>query len=167
MPNIKFNFKMSLKQSQETNDMSQSLIPLKSDKYKLSYPSLPSRNSSLRSKDPIVNLTTNLLKLNISYDEQKLCLYSVSLVPELDRNNYSLLSIIQRQIDVDLSNHFTRRCFSGYNLFASSPNPPDFISFQSKVKDTEYTLKLTKVGDLDLSSITDFEGQNQRKKSSV
>ena len=156
---------MCLKQSQETADMSQSLVQVNKGKYNLSYPSLPSRNSSLRSKDPIVELTTNLMKLNISYDEQKLCLYSVALVPELDRNNYSLLSIIQRQIDVDLSNHFTRRCFSGYNLFASSPNPPKFISFQTKVKETEYTVKLTKVGDLDLSTIIDFEGQNQRKKS--
>ena len=156
---------MCLKQSQETADMSQSLIQVDKGKYNLSYPSLPSRNSSLRSKDPIVELTTNLMKLNISYDEQKLCLYSVALVPELDRNNYSLLSMIQRQIDVDLSNHFTRRCFSGYNLFASSPNPPKFVSFQTKVKDTEYTVKLTKVGDFDLSAIIDFEGQNQRKKS--
>ena len=156
---------MSQKQSQETTDISQSIVPLNPEKIKISYPALPSRNSSLRSKDPIVELTTNLLKLNISSDEQKLCLYSVALFPELDRNNYSLFSIIQRQIDVDLSNHFTRRCFSGYNLFASSPNPPNFISFQTKVKEIEYTIKLTKVGELDITSITDFEGQNQRKKS--
>ena len=95
------------------------------NKNQLSLPSLPQKNSSLRNNDAIVDLTTNLLKLQISQNNQKLCLYSVSLQPELDRNNYSLFAIIQRQIDVELSNHFTQRCFSGYNLFASSPNPPN------------------------------------------
>ena len=152
-------------QSQETSEISQTTIPLKQDKSKISYPSRPKLDPSSRSKDPIVDLTTNLLKLKISYAENKLCLYSVALKPELDRNNYSLFSIIQRQIDVDLSNHFTRRCFSGYNLFASSPNPPTALTIQTKVKEIEYSVELSKVGELDISTITDFEGVNQRKKS--
>ena len=64
-----------------------------------------------------------------------------------------------------MSNHFTQRCFSGYNLFASCPNPENFVQIKTKVKDVEYTVKFTKVGDMDLSAITDFEGDNQRKKS--
>ena len=135
------------------------------NKNQLSLPSLPQKNSSLRNNDAIVDLTTNLLKLQISQNNQKLCLYSVSLQPELDRNNYSLFAIIQRQIDVELSNHFTQRCFSGYNLFASSPNPPNNLELQAKVKDVDYTVKIKKVGDMDLSAITDFDGVNQRKKS--
>ena len=131
----------------------------------LALPSQPQRNESLRNHDAIVDLTTNLLKLNISQNNQKICLYSVSVQPELDRNNYSLYGIIQRNIDVDLSNHFTQRCFSGYNLFASCPNPENFVQIKTKVKDVEYTVKFTKVGDMDLSAITDFEGDNQRKKS--
>ena len=158
---------MSLTFSQETLDASQTLpkSTKKDNKSIISYPSLPSRNSSLRSHDAIVDLTTNLMKLQISEHEQKLCLYSVSLLPELDRNNFSLFAIIQRQIDVELSNHFTRRCFSGYNLFASSPHPPENFEIQTKVKNIEYIIKFTKVGDLDISSINDFEGVNQRKKS--
>ena len=128
-------------------------------------PSLPNRNDELRKRDPVVDLTTNLLKLQISQNNQKLCLYSVSLEPELDRNNYSLYSMIQRQIDVELSNYFTRRCFSGYNLFASCINPKDSIQIQSKVKDVEYTVKFKLVGEIDLSAINDFEGINQKKKS--
>ena len=152
--------------SQETSEVSQTpLVTIKKDKFSLSYPSLPKHNNSLRSKDQIVDLTTNLLKLQISENEQKLCLYSVSLEPELDKNNFSLFAIIQRQIDVELSTHFTRRCFSGYNLFASSPNPPEKFSIQTKVKNTDYLVKFDKVGDLDISTITDFEGVNQRKKS--
>ena len=157
---------MSITNSQETSEISQTMFQsTKKDKCIISYPSLPPRNNSLRAQDAIVDLTTNLMKLQISEHEQKLCLYSVSLIPELDRNNYSLFAIIQRQIDVELSNHFTRRCFSGYNLFASSPNPPEKFEIQTKVKDIEYIIKFTKVGDLDINSINDFEGVNQRKKS--
>ena len=131
----------------------------------LPIPSLPKRNDDLRNHDAIVDLTTNLLKLQISQNNQKLCLYSIHLEPELDRNNYSLYAIIQRQIDVELSNHFTQRCFSGYNLFASSENPPDFVQIQAKVKNCHYNVKFTKVGDMDLNTITDFDGVNQKKKS--
>jgi len=132
---------------------------------RLALPSLPKKNDNLRNHDAIVDLTTNLLKLQISQNNQKICLYSVAVQPELDRNNYSLFSIIQRNIDVDLSNHFTQRCFSGYNLFASSPNPENFLQIKTKVKEVEYTVKFTKVGDMDLTTITDFDGDNQRKKS--
>ena len=135
------------------------------EKNHLPIPSLPKRNDDLRNQDAIVDLTTNLLKLQISQNNQKLCLYSVHLEPELDRNNYSLYAIIQRQIDVELSNHFTQRCFSGYNLFASSENPPDFVQIQAKVKNCDYNVKFTKVGDMDLNTITDFDGVNQKKKS--
>ena len=135
------------------------------EKNHLPIPSLPKRNDDLRNQDAIVDLTTNLLKLQISQNNQKLCLYSVHLEPELDRNNYSLYAIIQRQIDVELSNHFTQRCFSGYNLFASSENPPDFVQIQAKVKNVDYNVKFTKVGEMDLNTITDFDGVNQKKKS--
>jgi hypothetical protein len=139
--------------------------PKSKEKTQLVVPSLPHRNDFMRNHDPVVDLTTNLLKLQISQNNQKLCLYSVSLEPELDRNNYSLYAIIQRQIDVELSNHFKQRCFSGYNLFASSENPPDFIQIAAKVKGVDYNVKFSKVGEMDLTTITDFDGVNQKKKS--
>ena len=147
---------MQIEQQQTQKSKERNTLPL---------PSLPKRNESLRNNNAIVELTTNLLKLQISQNNKKLCLYSVSLDPELDRNNYSLYAIIQRQIDVELSNHFAQRCFSGYNLFASSSNPPDSLIIQARVKEVDYNVKFTKVGDMDLSTITDFDGENQRKKS--
>ena len=151
-------------QSQETSEISQ-IVPMKQDKQKISYPSHPKLNSFLRSRDPVVDLTTNLIKLRISEAEQKLCLYSISLKPELDHNNYSLFAMIQRQIDVELRNNFVRHCFSGYNLFASSSNPPKNLTIKSKVKEIEYCVEFVKVSELDISTINDFEGCNQRKKS--
>ena len=151
-------------QSQDTSDVSQ-ISQVKPAKTQISYPSRPKPDNSLRHKDEIVDLTTNLLNLRISEKEQKLCLYSVSLLPELDRNNYSLFSKIQRQIEVDLSQTFTKRCFSGYNLFASSPNPPKNLAVKTKVNNVDYVVDFNKVGELDITTIRDFEGINQRKKS--
>ena len=131
----------------------------------LSYPSAPRKNQTFRSNDVVVNLTTNLIQFEISKQKQKLCIYSVEISPELARDNYSLFSKIQRQIDVDLSKYFTKRFFSGNNLFASSPDPKDEIICEADIENTKYKVKIKKVSDLDISVINDFEGENQKKKS--
>ena len=56
----------------------------------------PKKNQELRERNMAVSLTTNLLKLELSKSEQKLCIYSVTIVPELAKDNYSLYSKIQR-----------------------------------------------------------------------
>lgn len=54
-----------------------------SDIIHISYAKAPKTHQELRSNDSVVSLTTNLLKLEISKSEQKLCIYSVSVTPEL------------------------------------------------------------------------------------
>ena len=132
---------------------------------KFSNPAAPSKNLNLRKTDMVVNLTTNLMKLEISKSEQKLCIYSVSIVPELAKDNYSLYSKIQRQIDNELNKYFTRKCFSGNNLFASSNDPQALINCNAIVENIEYVVTFKKVSQMEISEITDFEGENQRKKS--
>ena len=132
---------------------------------KFNYPSAPEKNNYLRNKDNIVNLTTNLLKLEISKSEQKLCIYSVTVSPEIARDNYPLYSKIQRQIDNELNKYFTRKCFSGNNLFASSNDPKPTVVCNASVENINYTVTLKKVGQMEMKEITDFEGENQRKKS--
>ena len=83
------------------------------------------------------------------------------------RDNFSLFSKIQRQIDVELSKYFTRRCFSGNNLFASSADPKEEIECEALIENIKYSVKFTKVGQMDISEINDFEGENQRKKSFI
>ena len=133
----------------------------------ISYPVAPMKNPNYRANNMLVTLTTNLFKLEISKDEQKLCIYSVATTPELAKDNYSLFSKIQRQIDVELSKYFTKKFFSGNNLFASSPNPQDEIKCEANVENVKYEVKLTKVSGLDISEINDFEGENQKKKSFI
>ena len=128
-------------------------------------PTAPTKNQSLRNNDMVVNLTTNLMKLEISKSEQKLCIYSVSILPELAKDNYSLYSKIQRQIDNELNKYFTRKCFSGNNLFASSNDPKPVITCNATVENIEYAVTFKKVSQMEITEITDFEGENQRKKS--
>ena len=127
----------------------------------------PKRNPELR-KDAIIDLTTNLLKLKFSETEQKLCLYHYSIDPELATDNYSLNSKIQRQMEGELNKLFTRRFFSGNNLFASSDNPQNCIEIKTNVENIDYkvTLKLIRKLEFEkMNDLYDFEGNNQRAKS--
>ena len=105
-------------------EANQSLIDPKRDPngiIKYINPSAPEKDQEFRKRDLVVSLTTNLLKLEISKQEQKLCIYSVTVQPELAKDNYSLLSKIQRQIDNELNKYFTRKCFSGNKIIIIFP----------------------------------------------
>ena len=61
----------------------------------IEYATCPKRNPELRTNHILVSLSTNLFQLEISKKEMKLCIYSVSVNPEIARDNYSLFSKIQ------------------------------------------------------------------------
>lgn len=130
---------------------------------KFMYPVSPMKNNSLKN----IKLYTNLMQLNltISKNEEKLCIYSVSIDPELDKNNYSLYSKIQRQIDPDLNKIFKRKYFSGYNLFGNTNNKEELIQIEAIVENKKYTILFKLVCFFDISSIENFNGENQMKKS--
>ena len=144
-----------------------SKIENKEENKKYWYPSSPIKNIIFRNNDMKVNLITNLMKIEISEKEQKLWIYSVSIEPELARDNFSLYSKIQRLIDKDLNIYFTKKMFSGYNLFASTNNPPQIIKITTYAEDVEYTVTLKFIGKFEMSSVINFEGENQRKKSII
>ena len=132
-----------------------------------SYSNGPKRNPQLRT-EAITDLTTNLLKLKVSDNEQKLCLYHLLIIPELASDNFSLRAKIQRQIDADLNKYFKKKFFSGYNLFASSDNPQNIIELKTCVENVEYRIELKLIKRLEFEKINDlydFEGNNQRAKS--
>ena len=99
--------------------------------------------------------------------QAKIMYFSVTITPELARDNYSLFSKIQRQIEVDLNKYFTKWFFTGNNLFASSPDQKNEIICEADIENNKYQAKLTKISDLDISEIKDFEGDNQKKKSFI
>ena len=132
-----------------------------------SYAKEPKRNPELR-KEQILDLTTNLLRLKVSENEQKLCLYHYSIEPELANDNFTLYSKIQRQIDSDLNKYFTRKCFSGNNLFASSDAPQNKIELKTNVENVEYKIMLKFIRLMEfekINDLNDFDGNNQRTKS--
>ena len=137
---------------------------VESDKkeHKFIYPPAPTRDINVINN---IELATNLLKLEAPTNSQKLYVYSVSLQPPIANDNFTLYLKIQRNIDSELNKIFTRKCFSGYNLFASSNTKNDKINIKAKVENIDYDIEFKLVGNFDLDKIIDFNGDNQRKKS--
>ena len=134
-------------------------------KYK--YPIAPPKDDNLRKNNPLVKLKTNLLKLMLTKQqhEQKLCIYSIFIEPELASDNYSLKQKIHRQIDSELNQYFTRKYVSGDNLFASTADPKPEITIPTNVEEKDFIVKIKLVGEMSMEQISDFEGPNMRKKS--
>ena len=85
------------------------------------------------------------------------------------RNTLHIQNVNYDDIDITIANelnkYFTRKCFSGNNLFASSNDPKPTVVCNASVENINYTVTLKKVGQMEMKEITDFEGENQRKKS--
>ena len=140
-------------------------------KFKFNYPSVPENNNPIpKGKDNLIQLATNLFEIKISKTEYKLCIYDVSIEPEIAKDNLSLYLKIQKQIDGELNNIFIRKFFSGHNLFGTSNNPQIAITIKTVVDNIEYSVLFKLAGGMDVKEINnlkDFEGENQRKKSFI
>ena len=135
---------------------------------KFKYLSAPEKKPSLSENNKLVPLISNYIKITFSQNEYKLCIYDVSVEPELAKDNYSLYSLIQRQIEGELNKYFPRKFFSGYNLFASSNNPQSLLVFKTIVENKEFSVTLKLTGGMEMNELNilkNFEGENQRKKS--
>ena len=137
---------------------------------KFKYLSAPEKKPSLSENNKLVPLISNYIKITFSQNEYKLCIYDVSVEPELAKDNYSLYSLIQRQIEGELNKYFPRKFFSGYNLFASSNNPQSLLVFKTIVENKEFSVTLKLTGEMEMNELNilkNFEGENQRKKSVI
>ena len=137
---------------------------------KFKYLSAPEKKPSLSENNKLVPLISNYMKITFSQNEYKLCIYDVSVEPELAKDNFSLYSLIQRQIESELNKYFPRKFFSGYNLFASSNNPQSLLVFKTVVENKEFSVTLKLTGGMEMNELNilkNFEGENQRKKSVI
>ena len=134
---------------------------------KYNYPSRPEKNLELR-KEKFVELITNLIEIVISKKEQKPYLYSVSIEPELARDNSSLKNKIYRYIEPQLNKIFqSAYFFSGDNLHAFSSNPQSGIIIPVTVENKEFKVNLKLTGPLEMKNIDNLNGENQKIKSTV
>jgi hypothetical protein len=130
----------------------------------IKYAKAPPKNNMLRKNDSIVSLCSNLMKLTLTDPLQKVYIYSIDILPELAKDNYTLQKKIYRTIEDKLAPHFKKMSFAGYNLFGSTKNPVDEITIDVNVDKIDYKIIFKKVGFLNFSEILTNEGIDQKKK---
>ena len=133
----------------------------------ITYAKAPPKNNLLRKDDSIISLTSNLMKLTLKDPLQKVYIYSIEIMPELAKDNYTLQKKIYKLIEQKLSPYFNKFTFAGLNLFGSTRDPKDEIIFEENVEKTDYKITFKKVGALNFSEITTKQGMDQKKKNFI
>ena len=133
----------------------------------ITYAKAPPKNNLLRKDDSIISLTSNLMKLTLKDPLQKVYIYSIEIMPELAKDNYTLQKKIYKLIEQKLSPYFNKFTFAGLNLFGSTRDPKDEINIEENVEKTDYKITFKKVGALNFSEITTKQGMDQKKKNFI
>ena len=133
----------------------------------ITYAKAPPKNNLLRKDDSIISLTSNLMKLTLKDPLQKVYIYSIEIMPELAKDNYTLQKKIYKLIEQKLSPYFNKFTFAGLNLFGSTRDPKDEIIIEENVEKTDYKITFKKVGALNFSEITTKQGMAQKKKNFI
>ena len=124
----------------------------------ITYAKAPPKNNLLRKDDSIISLTSNLMKLTLKDPLQKVYIYSIEIMPELAKDNFTLQKKIYKLIEQKLSPFFNKFTFAGLNLFGSTRDPKDEITIEENVEKTDYKITFKKVGALNFSEITTKQG---------
>ena len=133
----------------------------------ITYAKAPPKNNLLRKDDRIISLTSNLMKLTLTDPLQKVYIYSIEIMPELAKDNFTLQKKIYKLIEQKLSPFFNKFTFAGLNLFGSTRDKKDEITIEENVEKTDYKITLKKVGALNFSEITTKQGMDQKKKNFI
>ena len=133
----------------------------------ITYAKAPPKNNLLRKDDRIISLTSNLMKLTLKDPLQKVYIYSIEILPELAKDNFTLQKKIYKLIEQKLSPFFNKFTFAGLNLFGSTRDPKDEITIEENVEKTDYKITFKKVGSLNFSEITTKQGMDQKKKNFI
>ena len=107
------------------------------------------------------------MKLTLKDPLQKVYIYSIEIIPELAKDNYTLQKKIYKLIEQKLSPYFNKFTFAGLNLFGSTRDPKDEIIIEENVEKTDYKITFKKVGALNFSEITTKQGMDQKKKNFI
>ena len=148
---------------QEEEREENSLIKCQDEKPKYLYPRAPPKKDNLRN-DNIIPLTSNLMKLSFIDPLKKIYIYSIEILPEIAKDNFLLQNKIYKGVEEPLTNYFSKKSISGYNLYGITSNPQKEISLKINLEKIDYEVKFTKVSSLDFNDIYDNLGINLKKK---
>ena len=141
--------------------------PPKPNNQIIKYATAPPKNNNLRKNDKIIPLSSNLLKLTFTNPLQKVYIYSIEILPELAKDNFTLQKKIYKIIELKLSPYFIKFTFAGYNLFGSTKDPKEEIIIEDNIEKTDYKITFKLVGALNFSEIITKQGIDQKKKNFI
>ena len=132
------------------------------------YPSMPKRSQELRKIDQknSVIITTNLFELKLKYDYYKFTLFSVDILPQIDKDNFNLKRVLYLNIEKALPKWIKKAFWAGNNFFAiidsSGDENIEYFERKSEKDNIVYIIQFKKIKDIILSNLIDFSGNNQQ-----
>ena len=137
------------------------------------YPSMPKRSQELRKIDQknSVIITTNLFELKLKYDYYKFTLFSVDILPQIDKDNFNLKRVLYLNIEKALPKWIKKAFWAGNNFFAiidsSGDENIEYFERKSEKDNIVYIIQFKKIKDIILGNLIDFSGNNQQIKSII
>ena len=137
------------------------------------YSKMPKRNKDYRLQllsNNNIKITTNLFEIILIDEFHKFTLFNTEIFPEIANDNSSLLKQIYLNIIIPkLPKSFKKVFWAGKNLYTfikDDQNNYDNIEIkEEEYKKNKYNIKLTKIKDISIKSVTDFNGNNLQIKS--
>ena len=136
-------------------------------------PTMPKSNISLREKAQSVRIITNLFELKFIDEYHKLTLFNIEIAPEIAEDNFPLRKQINNYIESSLPKSFKKTFFGGKNMLTfinedkSENKIINIIEMKEEINNLEYNIKLTKVKEIELKKVNNFQGYNQRIKTVI
>ena len=131
------------------------------------YPVFPKKNPNLR-KEIQTSVITNLFPIQYIDAIHKLYNYSIEILPSISDDNFPLKRIIYNHLEADLPPGFRKIIFHGNNLYACVTKDKDMnlTSFEKtvKVQDQDFIVKLKFASEINFSTLTSGEIENQEIK---
>ena len=156
-----------MKEKDNQPELENKLIKSENENTIFKYPKAPPKKESLRSNDEKIKLKTNFLELTFLDPLKKIYLYSIEILPEIAKDNFTLQYKIYKNLEESLSKDFPKKSFSGYNLFVRTSNPIEQFVKNVNVENTDYIVNFKKVGSIDFNGIFDNQIINQKKKGFI
>ena len=142
--------------------------------YSFVYPTMPENNKKMRELGiQKVKIATNLYELNFIDKYHKLSLFNIEILPSIAEDNYLLKRQINNYIETLLPKSFKKSFFSGNILLTiikedkNENKNYDSIEYNEEINGLEYNIKLTKVKEVLLKNVNNFEGYNQKIKTII
>ena len=138
------------------------------------YPTMPKTNKSLREESlEKLRIGTNLYELKFIDQYHKLTLFKIEILPLIDNDNFILRRQIYNYIELALPKSFKKSFFGGNILLTfinedkSEKNNIELIELKEEINNMQYNIKLTKIKEIELKKVNDFQGYNQRIKTVI